>query len=335
MWRGDATELEVVRALGRLDLNQGRYRDALEVLRSAAKRLPDLPAASAIQSDLNQTFRALFLDGRADGLQPIQALGLFYDFKDLTPIGVDGDTMVRRLAHRLVDVDLLPQAAELLKYQSEQRLEGVARADVATDLATIYLMDRKPEQALQAINNSRTTVLPNWLNLQRRLVEARALVSLGRVDHALEVLGSDNSPEAAALKAEAAWGAHEWPKAGAIFEGALGDRWKSATRPLAPEEEAMLIRTGVAYSLAGDDAALLRLRSRYAKLVDGAQNKETLRLALAGVGVGDASPAAYSRALAEVDLFGGWIASAKKKLLDKTTVRTAQSGPAGSGKKGG
>ncbi len=340
MWRGDATELEVVRALGRLDLNQGRYREALEVLRSAAKRLPDLPAASAIQTDLSQTFRALFFDGRADGLQPIQALGLFYDFKDLTPIGADGDAMVRKLAHRLVDVDLLPQAAELLKYQSEQRLEGVARADVSTDLATIYLMDRKPEQALQAINNSRTTVLPVWMNLQRRLLEARALIGLGRVDHAMEVIGDDKSPEAAALRAEAAWGAHDWPRAGGIFEGALADRWKAQTKPLSPDEEAELIRAGVAYSLANDDVSLLRLRSRYARLIEVAQNKDTLKLAVAGIGAGDASPAAYSRAMAESDLFSGWLNSAKKRLLDKTAVKTAQTAPAAakpapSGKKAG
>jgi len=29
-------------------------------------------------------------NGEADGLQPVQALALFYDFKDLTPIGADG-----------------------------------------------------------------------------------------------------------------------------------------------------------------------------------------------------------------------------------------------------
>ena len=46
-----------------------------------AQRLAELPAAVAIQTDLTQAFRALFLDGRADGMQPIQALGLFYDFR--------------------------------------------------------------------------------------------------------------------------------------------------------------------------------------------------------------------------------------------------------------
>ena len=319
-WRGDATELEVVRNLGQIDLAQGHYRDALEVLRSASRRLADLPAAAAIRTDLAQTFRTLFLDGRADGLQPIQALGLFLDFKELTPIGTDGDTMVRKLARRLVDVDLLPQAAELLKYQAENRLEGVARADVSTDLATIYLMDRKPEQALQAINNSRTTVLPTSLNQQRRLIEARALLALGRTDHAMEVLSNDRTPEVAALRAETAWRGRNWTQAASIYDALLGDRWKSPA-PLTLEEESRLTRAGIAYSLAGDDASLTRLRGRYAKLAEGARNKEMIRVALSGLSSGDVSPAAYGRAVAEVDTFAGWVSTMKKRFLEKSDPR--------------
>jgi tetratricopeptide (TPR) repeat protein len=84
-WRGDATELETIRALGQLYLGQGRYREALEALRTAGQRMPSLPQAADLQSDLNNAFRGLFLDGLADGLEPIQALAMFYDFKDLTP----------------------------------------------------------------------------------------------------------------------------------------------------------------------------------------------------------------------------------------------------------
>ncbi|MBV9508727.1 MAG: tetratricopeptide repeat protein, partial [Caulobacteraceae bacterium] len=166
-WRGDATELETIRALGQIYLSLGRYREALEALRSAGQRLPDLPEAVQLQTDLNNAFRSLFLDGLADGLQPIQALALFYDFKELTPVGADGDLMVRRLARRLVDVDLLSQAAELLKYQADNRLDGVPRAEVDTDLATIDLMNQRPEDALDAINASRTTLLPVSLSAQR------------------------------------------------------------------------------------------------------------------------------------------------------------------------
>jgi tetratricopeptide (TPR) repeat protein len=315
-WRGDATELEVVRTLAQLNLTQGRYRQALEVLNSAARYQSGVPAAAAIQADLTSTFRALFLEGRADGMQPIEAVGLFFDFKELTPIGADGDAMVRKLARRLVDIDLLPKAEDLLKYQSEQRLEGVARADVATDLATIYLMDRKPELALGAINNSRTTVLPAALNAQRRLVEARALMALGRSDHALEVLGADKTPEGIMLKAEAAWTGHDWPRAGGLFETMLADRWKNP-QALSADEEARLIRAGVAYSLAADEASLTRLRTRYAKQVEAASSKDALKVALTALGSPDASPDAYGRAVAQVDTFSGWVAQMKKKFMSK------------------
>ena len=99
-----------------------------------------------IQDEAAETFDALFLAGKGDALPAIDALGLFYDFRELTPIGRRGDEMIRRLADRLVSVDLLDQAAELLQYQVDNRLQGAARAQVATRLAVIYLMNHKPDR---------------------------------------------------------------------------------------------------------------------------------------------------------------------------------------------
>ncbi|MGZ3298841.1 MAG: tetratricopeptide repeat protein, partial [Asticcacaulis sp.] len=103
-WRGDDTELQLVANMGQIYLSEGRYRDALQVLKTGNQQFSDQPQAVKIQTSLNQAFRNLFLGGMADGLQPIEALGLFNDFKDLTPIGADGDEMVRRIVRRLVDV---------------------------------------------------------------------------------------------------------------------------------------------------------------------------------------------------------------------------------------
>ncbi|MES2340424.1 MAG: endoglucanase [Pseudomonadota bacterium] len=344
-WRGDSTELETIRALGQLYLNQGRYREALEALRSAGQRLPDLPEALQLQSDLATAFRSLFLDGAADGLEPIQALALFFDFKELTPLGADGDLMVRRLVRRLVDVDLLDQAADLLKYQADNRLDGVPRAQVATDLAVIYLMDRKPEQALGAINASRTTVLPIALNTERRLVEARALMNLGRLDAALEVMERDTSKEGADLRAEVVWKKKDWAGAGILFEKSLGDRWKGPG-PLASEEEGKLLRAGVAYSLAGEDMALTRLRERYQGFTDQARNPDALRVALSGVQDGRLSVADFGRITADNEAFAGWVTKMKVKFRDRPAPvglrtaatpiapRTAQAAPATAAKKG-
>jgi tetratricopeptide (TPR) repeat protein len=322
-WRGDATELETIRALGQLYLAQGRYREALEALRSTGGR-QDLPEAVQLQADLAAGFRALFLDGMADGLEPVQALALFYDFKELTPLGADGDLMVRKLVRRLVDVDLLPQAAELLKYQADNRLDGVPRAQVATDLAVIYLMDRKPEQALQAINSSRTTVLPSALTAERRLVEARAWTALGRFDSALEILGKDVSREAQELRAEITWKQKDWASAGPLFEKALGERFKTA-EPLTAEEEGKLLRAGVAYSLAGDEASLTRLEQRYQGFYEQARNPAALRVALSGEPLGRLGVADFGRVTADNEIFAGWVAKMK------TRFKTAQP-PVGTGK---
>lgn len=312
-WRGDGVELEVIRALGKLFISQGRYREALEVLRSAGRRLPDRPEAVALQNDLSTAFRDLFLQGLADGMQPIQAVGLFYDFQDLTPIGADGDQMVRNLVRRLVDVDLLDEAAKLLKYQVDNRLNGVPKAQVATDLAWIYLMNKKPEDALNAINATRTTILPPALNAERRLATARALMGLGRYDAALDLVESDNSKDGQEVRADIAWKQRDWVSAGGLYERMLGERWKSPGG-LSAAEEARLLRAGVAYSLADDDAGLARLRQRWSRFVETAANPDGLRVAMQGLGVESLSASDFGRVSADNEAFSGWVARMKDKF---------------------
>ncbi|HEY2661575.1 MAG TPA: endoglucanase [Caulobacteraceae bacterium] len=327
-WRGDATELDTIRELGQIYISLGRYREALEALRSAGQRMPDLPQAVQLQTDLSTAFRTLFLDGQADGLQPIQALALFYDFKELTPIGADGDQMVRRLARRLVDVDLLSQAADLLKYQADHRLDGVPRAEVATDLATIQLMNRQPEAALDALNSSRSTLLPAALSAQRRMIEGRAWLGLGQYDHAMEILESDKSADADSVRAEIAWKKHDWAGASAQFERHLGDRWRSPA-PLTPDEESSLLRAGVAMSLAGDEAGLTRLRGRYQGFINQAHAPDALRVALSGLNGAQLTSSDFTRAAAENDSFVSWVQAMKQRFRNASAQASVNTPPRG------
>lgn len=324
-WRGDASELEVIRTLGGVYLQQGLYREALEVLRGAGNRLPNLPQSAELQEDLSDAFRSLFLEGAADGLQPIQAVALFEDFRDLTPPGAEGDDMVRRLSRRLVDLDLLDRAAALLEYQVENRLDGVAAASVATDAASIRLMNREPQRALEDIWSSRTTLLPTALQAERRALEARALMMLGRYDHALEVLGSDTTPEASAVRADVFWKQQRWTEAAGLYEASLGARWESEPDRLSADEETRVIRAGIGYSLGHDTAALARIGDRFRPFLAGARNPDAMRLALAGpqdlTGLRDAQRLAQS-----IDTFAGWVAQARaafRAQIDAETRRAA------------
>ena len=327
-WRGDATELAVVRSLGELYLSQGLYREALTALKSAGPRITSLPGGSKLHADLDAAFRAMFLEGAADGLQPVQALALFFDFRELTPVGADGDEMVRRLARRLIDVDLLDQAAELLKYQAENRLDGVAKAQVSANLAAVYLMNRQAEPALQALWSSRSSLLPQAVAAERRALEARALMELGRYDHALEVLGRDATPQARQVRAEILWKQESWAEAAALYEQALGNRWQDTT-PLTVVEESELIRAGVGYSLSNNNAALGRLSQRYGRFADGARSPGAIRIALAGLdGVGGGSASDFANLSAQADTYAGWIAQTKAAFRERTAPAAQAAAPA-------
>jgi tetratricopeptide (TPR) repeat protein len=269
LWRGDDTEVETLQQLGHLYTQEARYRDALQSMLTALRFHPRSPLAPRIQEEAAATFQALFLDGKADAMPPIQALSLFYDFRELTPAGRRGDEMVRRLAERLVSVDLLNQAAELLQYQVDHRLEGAARAQVAVRLAMIYLMAHKPDRALQALRDTRSGDLPNQLRTQRLLLEARALSDTGQHDLALELVVNLEGSDVERLRADILWTAHRWQQAGEQIEREYGERWRDFA-PLTDAERADILRGAIAYALAEDAIGLDRFREKYAaKMSDG------------------------------------------------------------------
>ncbi len=151
---------------------------------------------------------------------------LFYEYRELTPIGRRGDEMIRRLADRLVAVDLLDQASELLQYQVDHRLEGAARAQVAARLAMVYLTNRKPDRAIAALRTTRIADLSGELRQQRLLLEARAQSDIGRHDLALDIITNIAGREAIRLRSDIYWASRRWREASEQIELYYADRWR-------------------------------------------------------------------------------------------------------------
>ncbi len=261
-WRGDILELTTLRKLASLYFAKQRWRDGLHVLRIAAQTFPNEDMARKAQDDMRDAFEILFIKGKADKIPPVEALSIFYDFIDLTPIGPDGDVMIRRMSERLVAVDLLGPAADLLNYQITKRLDGVARAQVATRLAMIYLMDQKPQPALDSIRSTQVSGLPDDVNHQRLLLEARAFAALKQWDNALDLIAVDSAADTARLRADIYWESGNWAVAAQKAEELLGTRWSDAS-PLSAGEREEVMRAAVAYSLTNDEASLDRLRNHF------------------------------------------------------------------------
>lgn len=269
VWRGDETETEGLKLLAHLYTADSRFRDAFHVMRTALLAHPNSELTRQIQDEAATTFESLFLSDKSDALPPIEALGLFYDYRELTPIGRRGDEMIRRLADRLVAVDLLDQAAELLQHQVDNRLQGAARAQIAAKLAVVYLMDHKPQRALSTLRTTRASGLAGEIREERLLLEARALSETGRHDLALEVIADIKGREAIRLRADILWAGKRWRAAAEQIELLYGERWKQFT-PLAEGERFDILRAAVAYSLAEEALSLERFREKYAaKMADG------------------------------------------------------------------
>nr|WP_321456406.1 hypothetical protein [uncultured Cohaesibacter sp.] len=266
IWRGDEVELNALRTLAHLYVDKGEYRNAFETLKAATSSNAASDVTRVLQEEMNGVFSSLFLDGKVDELSAIKALSLYYDFRELTPVGRRGDEMVRRLADKLVEVDLLDRAEELLKHQVDNRLKGAARSQIAADLAVIYLLDRKPNMALDVLRRTRQSQLPLSLERQRRLVEAKALAELNKVDLALDLVKPLQGSDVEQLRADILWRAKRWQEVAEQIEQMMGDRW-SVPDALDKDEQTNILRAGIAYSLSDDRLGLDRLRRKYAKMM--------------------------------------------------------------------
>jgi len=268
MWRRGEIEVQAVSQLGEMYASDNRWRDAFGMARRSTEIMPDHPLARQLHDSMAKRFEELFLEGKADSLGKIEAVGLFYDFRNLMPISRRGDEIVRRLADRLAELDLLDQASELLQHQVDNRLGGLQRGRVAARLAVLHLLNRKPAEAVRTLKATRANDLPEDVRRGRLVLEARALSELSRTDLALEMLAAQKGDDIDRLRADVLWRGKRWREAGEAFETLLGDRWQGAGE-LTDAERADVMRAGVCYVLADDRLALDRLRQKYApKMAD-------------------------------------------------------------------
>ncbi len=316
-WRGDTTEVKTLQMLSQLYAENGRYRDALTAARTATRLQPNAEASRQAQDLASELFTQLFLGPKGDELPPVEALGMFYEFRELTPIGRRGDELIRRLADRLASIDLLDQAAELLQYQVDHRLEGAARAQVAARLSMIYLANRKPDMAITALRASRISDLSGELRQQRLLLEARAQSDVGRHDLALDIVSNVSGREVLRLRSDIFWAARRWRESAEQIELYYGERFRDF-KPLNAVEKSDIIRAAVGYALADDSIGLSRFREKYAPLMSESADRLAFDIASKPAAASSAEFAEIAKLAASVDTLDGFLREMKQRFPDAT-----------------
>jgi hypothetical protein len=297
-----------------LQREAGDYPSALRALRSLVNYYPDdkdTPKAAQLMSDM---FKMLYLQGGADSLSPISAIGLFDEFRELTPTGAEGDEMIRKLADRLAKVDLLDRAAELLKHQVTYRLSGVDKARVGAQLALLDLMNQQPQAALDGLTASEAPAEPAELVNQRRHLKARALSDLDQTADAVHALDGDNSAEAAQLRSEIHWKAQDWAGAAADFEAMVPRPDRGAK--LDDKQASVCLRWATALVLANDERGLAGLRRNYGPAMAGTPYAEGFTLLTSALDRETPDMPEIAAKIKEVEGFKGFLADYRKRMQD-------------------
>jgi hypothetical protein len=324
-WRGGTLEVQTLEMLARLYADTGRYGETFAAVRTATQLQPNSEISRQGQDAASALFAQLFLSQKGDDLPPVDALAMFYDYRELTPIGRRGDEMIRRLADRLVAVDLLDQASELLQYQIDKRLEGAARAQVAARLAMVYLTNRKPDRAIAALRSTRIADLSGELRQQRLLLEARAQSDVGRHDLALDIISNLGGREAIRLRSDIYWASRQWRQSSEQIELYYADRWRDF-KPLNPVEKGDVIRAVVGYALAEDAIGLARFREKYAPLMSGDADRAAFETASKPATSSSAEFAQIAKMAASVDTLDGFLREMRIRFPDATARATLPAG---------
>ncbi|TWB63528.1 tetratricopeptide repeat protein [Nitrospirillum viridazoti] len=333
-WTGDDLELHILRRLADLHIKAGNFPQAFDTMKRAITLFPNSPEAPLITKQMTDTFTGLFVRNGADKMPPLEALSLYEQYKELTPPGPDGDTVIRVLAERLVDVDLLDRAAELLDRQVQYRLQGEQKAQVGTREAAIRLLNNQPDKALAALDQSEVPGIPDTMAAERRLLRARALSRTDKGPEAVALLKQDNSRPANLMRIDIAWHAKQWPLAAQALADVIGPP-PAAGQPIDPNVSRLVVNRAVALSLAQDLPGLQKLRADFGPSMDKGPDSNMFQVMTRPTeanGLLDA--ATIQNQVKEIDLFKSFLDSYRTRQTQGAAVpgeTPAAAAPAGEG----
>jgi hypothetical protein len=310
-WRGDDLEIRVLTLLGQQRVAAGQPEDGLSALKIAAQISAETPKGEEIKKSMTRIFDDLFEANGADKLSPLRALAIFQDYRDLSPSVARQDAVIERLADRMVQIDLLDQAAELLAKQISIKTEAADKARLGARIAGIRLNDSKPDLAIQALDQSNADKLSDDLKTERRLLRARALSKQGKADEATALIKDDTSPVADQLRVDIAWQGRRW-KAASDELGRLAGPPPGDGSRIDDFKARLVLNRAVALALAEDQASLQQLRGTWWPSMRDSKDGELFQVLTRSGAEGGLDLETIRAQVAEIDMFKGFLAAYRK-----------------------
>lgn len=263
IWRGDKLELDVLKLAGQLYINDKRYYEGLRDWQALVNNFPNTKEALFIAGRMKNAFTHFFESGLAYTVSPFQALAMYFDFQELTPVGKRGDQIIQQLSDHFVGADLIDSAINLLDHQLRFRVAGETRNQLALKMSELYLANKEPQKAIDVLRNIDEAAAPKPTLARSHRAEARALMALNNFSEARNVIAGDFSDEAQAVRKDMFWRDQNWFGIMNIIEPKLEKFAETPAFPLKLHEAKDLLKLAVAYNAQKEPTKVASIRSLF------------------------------------------------------------------------
>ncbi|MES2215352.1 MAG: hypothetical protein V4485_05005, partial [Pseudomonadota bacterium] len=260
-WRGDKVEFDLLLNIAELYKLANDPINAMRTYKYMISAFGQEIQYFYIVSEMVKIYNSIFLPGgSAEKMSDFDAVALFYEFRDTTPIGVDGDNVILMIARRLINLDLLDTASQLLKHQVEYRLSGDKRSINADHLALLYIMMEKPEEALKILNKTDNETKTIKEHIHREQLKAKALMDMGKYNDALVYLTEEDAdPVSKTIKKEVYFKSKKWADYITYVKPDVDEALKTTISGNRTQD---VLRLALSYSMLNNSQALEDLQAK-------------------------------------------------------------------------
>lgn len=266
-WSEIPFKKKLLEQLSQLYVKDFDYYNALKTLQEILP-LAEKNEKQQLISRMVRLFEDIYLNNQADGrMSALKSLALYNDFEWLGRQSRRRNQIIQKLADRLVAVDLLPRASDLLlELLNKNDLTVEERAKTGARLAVIYLFENRAPDAYDILAATENSGISEELQAHRRVVMAKALSALNRSDEALQLLKEDYGKNALLLKTDIYWKAGRWAEASDTIKYLI--ERPQAKKPLSQEQIGYILDWATTLKKAGKETVLVRLRNKFMPYFD-------------------------------------------------------------------
>ena len=290
------------------------YQQSIEFAQSASQK-------DEVLEKMMKLFEDLYMNGRADELQAVKAIALYKDYEWLAPRSRYYTEMAQKLADRMVAVDLLTSASDILK--SQLRLVNLTpeqRAQIGARLALIYLFEDDSIAALDILQETETSELSPNQKQYRKIIKAKALAYLKQTKEALDFLEDDYSKNALLLKTDIYWKSAQWDKAADTIKYLIEKPQKG--KALSSEQMSYILDWITALKKANRNTVIFRIRNTFLPYFENTPFYSTFSVLTSNLETNRVDMNAIDKAVSDISAYSNF-----SKIYDESLLKTMPQQP--------